>query len=196
MADNPKQPVTGDSDAWPLSHPVQPHLLGRKKPARFDVRPDAAEQAGVADFLGILSVEHLRFKGALMPVGQDDWRAEGRLTAVVQQSCVVTLAPVTQHIDEQIARIFVPAETLEDAAEVDLDADDADDPDGFEDRIDIGHLTVECLALALEPYPRADGAELPQSLFAPPGAEPLDEQSIKPFAKLAELRQKLGQSED
>ena len=196
MADNQRQPDMGEGKAWPVSQPLQPHLLSRKKPKRFDLHPDAAEQAAVADFLGILSVEHLRFKGALIPIGQDDWRAEARLTATVQQSCVVTLAPVTQHVDEQIARIFVPMESVEDAAELDLDADDSEDPDGYEDRIDLGHLAVECLALALEPYPRADDAELAQSLFAPPGADPLDDQSIKPFAKLAELRQKLGQSDD
>ena len=131
-----------------------------------------------------------------MPVGQQDWRAEGRLTAVVQQSCVVTLTPVAQQIDDQIARLYVPVEDLESATEVDLSADESDEPDGYEDRIDIGHLCVECLALTLEHYPRADGAELAQSLFAPPGAEPLDDEAIKPFAKLAELRQKLGQSED
>ena len=196
MADEQTQPGSDLGKAWPLSHVLQPHLLGRKKPTRFDLRPDAAQQAAIADFLGIISVEHLRFKGALVPVGQQDWRAEGRLTAVVQQSCVVTLTPVAQQIDDQIARLYVPVEDLESATEVDLSADESDEPDGYDDRIDIGHLSIECLALALEPYPRADGAELAQSLFAPPGAEPLDDEAIKPFAKLAALRQKLGQSDD
>ena len=48
-------------------------------------------------------------------------------------------------------------------------------------------LSCEALSLALPLYPRAPGAELGAQVFAPPGAEPLTDDVIKPFAGLAGL---------
>ena len=56
-------------------------------------------------------------------------------------------------------------------------------------------MALEALALALDPYPRAEGAALGDARFAPPGTQPLDEEALKPFAGLAELREKLAGKE-
>ena len=66
---------------------------------------------------------------------------------------------------------------------VDPDEDDEIEPLG--DRIDLGRVAVEALALALPAYPRKPGAELrPRDRRG--GDEP------KPFAALAALRGKAG----
>ena len=184
----------GDGD-WPFSHSVQPHRLSRKKPLAFDLSPDATQMTAIAAFLKIESVANLRLKGKLIPVGREDWRAEGRLTAIATQRCVVTLTPVDQRISEEVKRVYVPLSEIEDDDVIDLDQDGDDEPDGYADRIDLGHLLVESLALSLEPYPRAEGAELAQARFAPPGIAPIEDDDLKPFAKLAGLRQKLAEKE-
>jgi len=64
--------------------------------------------------------------------------------------------------------------------EVDPDADDVDYLDG--PAVDVGAVAVEELALALEPYPRAPGAD--EALAALRS----DERADHPFAALARRR--------
>jgi hypothetical protein len=61
--------------------------------------------------------------------------------------------------------------------------------------IDPGLLAVESLALALDPYPRASGVPRAEYQAAPPGVAPLADDDLKPFAKLAVLKEKLGEAE-
>ena len=191
MADRKERSERQEAPKAPFSHPLMVQTLSRGRKTTFDLTPAASETADICRFLGLQSLSALRLKGALHPVGETDWRAEGRLTAEAVQSCVVTLAPVHQKIDETVTRHYVPAEDLTELEEISLDTEE-DEPDGFEDIIDIGHLLTESLALALEPYPRADDAELPVNRFAPPGVEPLSDEDLKPFAGLAALKNKLS----
>ncbi len=61
--------------------------------------------------------------------------------------------------------------------------------------IDPGVLAIESLALVLDPYPRAPGVPPADWQAAPPGVPPLGEGDLKPFAKLAVLKEKLGGGE-
>ena len=103
---------------------------------------------------------------------------------MVEQSCVVTLEPVRQAVEASLdLRILdeggVPAD------------DDPDSPDEIESAggmVDLGEAVAEQLALALDPYPRAAGAELPE--FDPPEEPVAPEPPAKPnpFAALAKLK--------
>lgn len=176
----------------PLSHVLPVGALSRATETTFDIAPDGAVREALAAFMRILTIDQLRMKGEIRPLGKEDWIVEGRLTAQVSQACVVSLAPVPQTVDEAIKRLYIPAEEVPEGTEIDLDLEDDEDADTFVDRIDLGHLMIEMLALALDPYPRAGDAALEQTQFAPPGIEPLTDESLKPFAKLAELKAKLS----
>ncbi len=128
-----------------------------------------------------------------MPARDDGWRIEGRLDAELVQACVVTLEPVSQVVDEPVARDYVPEDEYSPPAELDLDPEAEDDPDPFDAVIDPGQLALESLALTLDPYPRAPGVPPAEYQAAPPGAAPLAESDLKPFAKLSVLKEKLGQ---
>ncbi len=117
---------------------------------------------------------------------------EGRVTADIVQSCVVTLEPVEQVIDEPVEIRFAraDADTLppKPGAEIRIDLDAADPPDPLlGPSIDLGAVAEEYFALAIDPYPRAPGAELPAGLG---GAA--EDRSDSPFAALAALRPKSG----
>ena len=105
------------------------------------------------------------------------------------QTCVVTLDPVTTRVDQEVARTFLPAATA--SAEVFVDLDD-DEIEPLGDRIDLGLVAIEALALALPAYPRRPGATLEAASAAGRGVAPLDEAELKPFAALAALRGKSG----
>ena len=116
---------------------------------------------------------------------------KGRVEAEVEQACVVSLEPVRQRIAESFTRSFAPAVEArnegaggEDEAEW-LDPGAADPPDPLEDgRIDVGAVVAEELALALDPYPRRPGADLPPE-YRP---EPEQTAKVSPFAVLAGLK--------
>ena len=176
----------------PLRRPIPVGALSRKKPHPFDLSPEGNEAAAIARFLGLEALRSLRFHGELAPSGLEGWRIEGRLRADVVQSCVVTLEPVAQRIEETVTRDYVPEADYRPAPEVDLDPEAEDDPDPFGTAIDPGRLALESLALVLDPYPRAPGVPPAEYRAAPPGVSPLTDADLKPFAKLAALREKLG----
>lgn len=154
----------------------RPFPLGSVGPdgRREVLEADEAERAALAARFGIPAVESLRAELRLRPEADGAVRAEGRLAAEVVQSCVVTLEPVAQRVEEAVALRLLPA-GLE-------PRDDPDEPDEIPSRngvVDLGEAVAEQLALALDPYPRAPGAVLP--------AEAADE-AERPMAALAKLR--------
>ncbi|MCB2136207.1 MAG: DUF177 domain-containing protein [Rhodobacteraceae bacterium] len=162
--------------------------LPGRKPTRFDLRPDDAARAGLAEALGILSLDAARFRGTLSPKGRSDWLLEADLTATVTQPCVVTLAPVTSRIEEETARHYVADYTEPEADEVEIPEDDS--IEALPATIDIGAVMLEALTLALPLYPRAENAEIGQAQFAAPGQTPMTDEALRPFAGLADILKK------
>jgi uncharacterized metal-binding protein YceD (DUF177 family) len=150
----------------------------------FDIAPTGAEAAALARLLGANAVRKLRFVGRLEPAGRGGWRLDGRLGATVVQPCVVTLEPVTTRIDQPVRRTWLP-DAGRPAAEVVVEADADDEPEPLGERIDLGLVATEALALAMPAYPRKPGAAL-----GPP-AEEADDGRPRPFAALEALRGKL-----
>ncbi len=156
----------------------------------FDIRFSPADQADAARTLKIPGVAKMRFQGRIAPLGKTDWELKGTVGATVTQECVLTLAPVKTRIDEEIVRIFrsdTPA--YEDGSVVELNMDEYEEPLGTE--IDLFAIALEAVALALPPYPKAEGAELEKTGFAGEGVAPMTDEDTKPFASLAALKDKL-----
>lgn len=158
----------------------------------FALHPGAEERAALADALGIEDVRKLRFEGTLTPVGTSDWTLEARLGATVVQACVITLAPVTTRLDIDVARTYLADFREPDADEAEMPEDET--VEALPDRLDLGALMREALALALPDYPRAEGATLQETQFAGPGITPMTDEEAKPLAGLAALREALGKA--
>ena len=192
------QPRTQTDDRLPeapLQHVLDVATLSRARETRFDLQPDSGVRKKIAAFLGIEKLDQMRFKGQLAPRRKTEWRLEGRLTASLEQACVVTLGPVPVTIDETIVRELLPLPADSELDEIDVELDEDDGPDYFEDQIDVGAIALEQVALALDPYPRVDDAALDAVQFAAPGVAPLTDADLKPFAKLADLKEKLSRSD-
>jgi uncharacterized metal-binding protein YceD (DUF177 family) len=170
--------------------PLRTATLGGRKPTRFDFRPDAAQRDALALVLGISAIPALRFKGEVRPLGRSDLVLEARLEATVVQPCVVSLAPVTTKIDEPVLRRYLRDFALPEVDEAEMPEDDTSEP--LPDSIDPGAVMTEALALALPDYPRTPGAVHGDVVVAPPGAVPLRDADLKPFAGLADLAKRLS----
>jgi len=157
----------------------------------FLLSPDSVACKQLAQELGILGISKLRFSGNLRPMGKADWLLVAKLGASVQQTCVVTLEPVTSRIDVEISRQFIrEMPDWGDEDEREMIEDENIEPLG--DAIDLGATMAEALALHLPPYPKKAGAQIQKTDFAAPGIEPLSDETVKPFAGLAALRDKLN----
>mgnify|MGYP000962165580 CR=1 FL=1 len=82
----------------PYSHKLRVSQLNARRPLALELAPDAEARARIAAHLGLLALPQLRLTATLSPAQNDSWLLEGRLTAQVEQGCVVTLAPVTTTI--------------------------------------------------------------------------------------------------
>lgn len=174
--------------AAPWSHPLQVAQLDREEGAEVHIEPDAATLAAIAAFLNLQSVDRLSLDVRLDAVS-GGWSVEGVLKAAVVQTCVVTLEPVPDAIEAEVSRRFLrdlPA--ISPADDVELGADDLDAPEPLGAVIDLAHIAMETLALALDPWPRAAGAELEATQFAAPGVAPMTDEDARPFAGLRVLK--------
>jgi uncharacterized metal-binding protein YceD (DUF177 family) len=161
-----------------------------------ELEADQTTRLAIAEAAGLREVMSARASFDLARRSGGRVHVEGRLQARVGQTCVVTLDPIENDIDEEIDLIFAPSEQIpEIAAAADDDADEvvqvADQPEPFENGIiDIGRLATDMLYLAIDPYPRKEGATFELKIA---DADPEDH----PFAALRTLRSESdGPAED
>lgn len=161
------------------------------EPVAFDLQASAADLETLRRRFDLVGLADLRATGAIHPLrGGAGLKVEGRLRAEVTQNCVVTLEPVIQRIDEAFALEFGATGDIVDAASGDLVLlPEQEQPEPMpENGLDVGELVAEQLALAIDPYPRKEGADL-QSVLRRHG---IDQEAGKPnpFAALAALKTK------
>ncbi|HWK95797.1 MAG TPA: DUF177 domain-containing protein [Pseudolabrys sp.] len=183
----PQQTVAGIAEVVPWSVPVTldqiPESgLHREIEAPQPARDAIARLAELREVPAVSATFDLAKRGGKLEVS-------GRVRARVGQTCVVSLEPMETEIDEAIDLTFAPP-----AAGAVLDEHGASEPprpageDAPEpligNSIDLGAIAAEFLILAIDPYPRKEGAE-----FAPPAVE---ETGNKPFAALAALQKNPG----
>lgn len=141
-----------------FSRPTEVARLGAGV-KRYKIEPTEQERKALAKRLQIVSVDKFfaeialsaKKRGAMVIL-------QGSFEADVTQSCVVTLEPVKQHIEETFSLVY-SEQSDKDGLEIDVHYDDCDPPEPIVDgKIDIAEAACEHLALALDPFPRVEGA--------------------------------------
>ena len=152
-----------------------------------DFEADQATREAMSEAAGVRELLSARASFDLAPQSGGRVHVKGRVQAKIGQTCVVTLDPIENDIDEEVDLIFAPpeqipelAETADDGGEVAVEMEDPPEPieNGI---IDLGRLATDVLYLAIDPYPRK-----PDAVFEPQvtAADPADH----PFAALKELQ--------
>lgn len=172
-----------------VSHPLRLADLPQRKLTRFRLVPDERQLDALADRLVVDALRKVRLEGTLRPGPGRDWTLEAELGATVIQPCRVTTAPVTTRIEIALRRQYVADFEVPDAEEVEMAEDDEREP--LPAMLDIGDVLEEALALEIPEFPRVEDAEDLNLRATPPGAEPLDDEAIKPFAGLADLKKRM-----
>jgi hypothetical protein len=146
------------------------------------IEADAAELAGLAALFGLPAVSALAGDFVLAHERGGVIGARLRLRARVRQVCVVSLDEFWAEVAEDAVLRFVPASSVKEGEEIELDPETLEGPDEISyggDTVDLGAVLAEQLALALDPYPRKPGAALPAEVAS---------EAVTPFAVLGRLR--------
>jgi hypothetical protein len=151
-----------------------------------DIEASAAERDALAVVAGLREISLAQASLDLTPIRDGRVHVVGRVLARIVQTCVVTLDPVDNAIDETVDLIFAPASQIRELAE---SIDDTEDNEAIPDPpepivngvIDLGRLATDALFLGIDPYPRK-----PDAVFEPPAA--LVDPEDHPFATLKALK--------
>lgn len=173
------------SEVQPLSRPLAVDTIPGLG-VDVTVEATAPERERLAKDFGLVAIETLAGTFRVEKKGRTV-HVTGRVRAEVVQTCVVTLDPFPASIDEAVDLKFVEDsprrfddQEAGDEREVKLDAPDP----VVGGRIDLGAVTAEFLALALDPYPRKPGTDFAWGS----GEGAAGEADPSPFAALAKLQ--------
>lgn len=152
-----------------------------------ELKASEAQLREMASLAGVREIRDALASLEMIPISGERVHVGGRVTAIVEQTCVVTLDPVENILDEQIDVTFAPASQIPTTTRVVTkdEGEGAEIPDPPEPivngAIDIGQLAAEHLMLGIDPYPRKPGAVFESQ------AEPADPDD-HPFAALKALK--------
>lgn len=176
----------GRPDLPPL--PRWPVRLADVPSGGLHVRRRDLSEADARAFAAAIGVSGLRAFDLdihVRPYRGDGLAVEGTVGAEVDQTCVVTLEPMVNRIEEEVEITFRPEDKIttklvEDEEDgLSIDASHAADDPLVGGAIDAAAIAAEFLALGVDPYPRK-----PDAVFEKP--EGTGESS--PFAGLSKLK--------
>lgn len=150
-------------------------------PKMVEITADIDECAALARRFGLLALDALSARASLVAV-ERGVVAEGSVSAQFTQNCVATDEILTQRIDEGFRIRFEPEAAVPAPDDVELSADDCDVMEHDGQEIDLGEAVAQTLGLAIDPFPRAPGAD---SALKATGL--MDDGDVGPFAGLKGL---------
>src|SRR5512133_3833483 len=101
--------ITNKADPWRV--PVTVAQIPEAGLHR-DIEADAAEREAMAEVAGVREILSAHAPLDVMPKGGGRVQVSGHVRARVGQTCVVTLDPIENEIDELIDLIFAPPEQI------------------------------------------------------------------------------------
>lgn len=146
-----------------------------------EATPD--ERTALAAALDLVAIPAFRARYRVKSSGGGRYTLTGTLDATIEQTCVVSLKPLTNKLHLDLGASFWPEEDLSPAPGGAVDIEDEPDPEPIvEGRLPIGRVIFETFATAIDPFPRSPDAALD---WQPSGGE---SGRVSPFAALARLK--------
>lgn len=150
--------------------------LGRERKA-------TAEALGqFAEALGMLTLSHVTATYRIDRLAGGAYRLSGRVAAVGEQACVVSLEPVPSRLDEPFDVEFWPNVAEPEGGEEKGILGERDVEPLEDGVIPVGRIVAETISANLDPYPRKPDAEFKWV------DEAANLEKTSPFAALAKLK--------
>lgn len=151
----------------------------------------AAERRAMAEVAGVRDILSAQADLDVVPKSGGRIQVTGLVRARIGQTCVVTLDPIENEIEEEVDLVFAPeaevrkmADLIEEGQDDEAPPEVIDPPEAIVGGIiDLGRIATDALFLAIDPYPRKEGAVFEAEVTA---LDPEDH----PFAALKVLQGK------
>lgn len=173
----------------PFFKPVNVRTLPRSG-RHVSHRATGEERERIAAYCELNAVDSFVAQGDLRPWKGEGVLVRGEIDAQVIQPCAVTADPLNATISETFELTLVPEGSKlarfdpGPDGEMVVDVDGPDLPDTFSgDSIDLAEIWLEFFILALDPFLKGEGAQLPE-----PEAQSADNAESSPFAQLKSLK--------
>jgi hypothetical protein len=179
-----QNPMTDKADPW--SVPVVVTQIPDTGLHR-DIEAGPATREAMAVIADLREIVSASASLDVTPKGGGRFQVAGRVRARIGQTCVVTLDPILNDIDEAIDLIFAPPEQIPELSDLVDEAAESDDdipdpPEPIERGIiDLGRVATDALFLGIDPYPRRADAVFEAPVVA-------DDPEDHPFAALKALQ--------
>jgi uncharacterized metal-binding protein YceD (DUF177 family) len=156
-----------------------------------ELEASASERQAMAKLAGLREVLSAHAAFDVVPKSGGRFQVTGHVRARIGQTCVVTLDPIESEIEEEVDLMFAPeaearrlADLIEEGQDDEAPPEVVDSPEAILNGIiDLGRLATDAVFLAIDPYPRKEGAVFEVEVTAP---DPADH----PFAVLKALQDK------
>jgi len=149
----------------------------------LEIEPPDAIRAELATFTNVRELPRLSAVFDLTRRGAGV-HVTGQVTALVGQTCVVSLEPMESAVDEAVDLTLLPLPPGGEAARHEAKGDEEPPEPLVGGKVDLGAIATEFLILGIVPYPRKPGAT-----FSPPKVE---DAGAHAFAALETLKKRPG----
>lgn len=178
------------SNAQSLACTVSISELDRE-PQSFSLVASEADLALVAERFDLISVERLEGSMDVSDAGQGQGIiVRGHIKAAFTQRCIASLQPVKETLDTDFELMLVDPEMADrmddDGVYLDAEAPDYDALEGED--VPLGEILAQTLSISMNPYPRAEGAELAAGKNTAVTVNEPELERPNPFAVLAKSR--------
>lgn len=157
----------------------------------FELAATAEQLAEVTERFDLVAIKTMTATVSISSKGPEEGiLIEGKVRSELVQRCITSLADVPEVVDVPFSLLLVDPETADrmDADESYLDAEQPE-YDALEgDTVDIGEIIAQTVAISMNPYPRAEGAELAGVTKAGISFNEPELEKKNPFAALGKLK--------
>jgi uncharacterized metal-binding protein YceD (DUF177 family) len=150
----------------------------------FDLAADADARARLAKLAGLRGLPRLQANFDVSRHG-NGLQVVGRVSATVGQTCVVTLEPIENAIEESVDLLFMP---VADAGGKPAKARMEPPEPLVGGMVDLGAVATEFLLLGIDPFPRKAGAQSAPAQLGTRAENQANEAAAHPFAALGALK--------
>lgn len=188
------------------SHFVEADKIGTA-PVKLKLSPNAEERKRLAKRMALTDLKNLESDLVISrDAGSNVIFISGQIHAEVVQPCVITAKPVKSEVQDSFEAWYADPKEAVSFAKAKKEKqeregeggempflDESEDPEPvIEGKIDVGELVAQYLSLAINPYPTAEGVELPEEPIKAAAESPIYE---NPFAALKDWKNKQEKGE-
>ena len=165
-------------DFFNLNIQLSNTYLNKKSIFLFNVNLDQKELKNLSNFLNLKNIKNFKCSGEMEKIINNKFKFRCIISCQIFQKCIISLEDVKSKINKITKRTIIFDEKLTSDENIDY----------FENKINIGDIIIEILALEIPDYPRLPGKKFEGLTITKKGTQKFNKEKINPFSILKKLK--------